>query len=207
MKTGTFFYVKWMRSTLLLLLLTVWLWPAPLLADAALAVGLLGGALVGSLVGPAKNRGQNALIGAVAGGALTHLSTAPVDEQPSPSPHPYPKQPMPRYTMPDLECRQMETQGFVNGRQETLVGTACRTEGGSWQYQEMPRIVSRTVIYQQPQTIIVEPAPVVTPYPVPHTTQSEPHVVMLAPPKGRHQGRYYGHRGYWREHNLRHLDW
>lgn len=207
MKTGTFFCDKSFQFLVMLPLFTLWFWPLPVLADAAVGIGLLGGALVGSLIGPPKNSTENAMIGAAVGGTLAHLGTTDTSTTPSNTLY-LPKQPMTaqsfRHTRSDpIECRPLQTQGFVNGRQETLVGTACRTRDNIWQYQDSPRIVRNTVIYQEPQTIFVEPVETVTVYPAPHTAWVEPRRTITRHP-GEHRGRYYGHRDHWRREHHSH---
>ncbi|MBF0182833.1 MAG: hypothetical protein HQM06_00385 [Magnetococcales bacterium] len=186
----------------------------PLWADAGLSVGILGGALVGSLVGQPKNRLQNALIGAAVGGLFSEMGRSAAQEgqsgviyQPAPASATvstiYPE------TVAPAECRQMQTQGFIDGRQETLTGVACRAPGSStWQYQDRPRIVQRLV--RQPQTVIVEQPPqTITVYPSqtlvvePLPMVAYPTVTVAPPPRGR----YYGHRDVWREQHHRRLDW
>ncbi len=186
----------------------------PVWADAGLSIGVLGGALVGSLVGQPKNRVQNALIGAVAGGALTEMSRSGAQERYATTVYqPAHASVTTIYGEPvaPAECRQMQTQGYIDGRQETLTGLACRAPGSStWQYQDTPRIVQRVVTQQQPQTVIVEQAPrTMTLYPAqtvviePMPVVAYPVVTVTAPPRGR----YYGHRDVWREEHHRRLDW
>jgi surface antigen len=187
------------------------LWcPWLLWADGGLGIGVLGGALVGSLVGHPKNRVQNALIGAVAGGALTEMSRSAAQESgPGVVYRSAPANVVYESVTPD-ECRQMQTQGYIDGRQETLTGMACRAPGSStWQYQEAPRVVQRSMIYQ-PQRVVVEQVPqTMTVYPS-QTVVIEPlpmvayPVVTVTPPP---RGRYYGHRDVWREEHHRRLDW
>ncbi|MBF0096386.1 MAG: hypothetical protein HQM04_02195 [Magnetococcales bacterium] len=181
--------------------------PWLLWADGGLGVGVLGGALVGSLVGQPKNRVQNALIGAVVGGAVSEMGRAAVQE-PAPGVvyRSAPANVVYAEPVRSVECRQMQTQGYIDGRQETLTGMACRAPGsGAWQYQEAPRVVQRGSVYasrvveQVPmtvypsQTVVIESLPVVA-YPV----------VTVTPPS---RGRYYGHRDVWREEHRRRLDW
>ena len=183
MKTILSFYGQQRRSVWLVLLLGLLLgWPAPLLADALLGIGVVGGVLAGALLGADK------LAGATAGS--TFFGTT--------------------------ECRVIETQGFVNGRQETLAGKACPTATGVWQFHETPRVVRRLAVQQEPQnvawsqTTVVDPATrSVAVYPSLDGAGSAP--PLDNPPattvRRLEGGRYYGHRDFWPEQNNARLAW
>ena len=187
MKTGNFFNTPKQYFLLLALSLGVST-SSPTLALAGsleTGAGILGGALVGSLLGPEKQQGRNALIGALAGGVLTQMVTSSAAEplragrfaEPAPRTVTYPEPTTTVYTEPaatvytkpkmkvytkrgETRCRPMETEGIVNGQMETLVGTACRTGRGPWKFQGTLRPVQQTVVYQQePQTVIIEHQP------------------------------------------------
>ncbi|MEO5352185.1 MAG: hypothetical protein H7835_03110 [Magnetococcus sp. XQGC-1] len=214
MKTGTLSHVRRYRLLWVGPIFGVLLaWPVSLLADPALVIGLLGGAVAGSLVGSDKWRGQGSA--PVAG-----VATAPVAGVGEADAQRYRlSQPVtltPSYASPNAqECRQVETQGFVNGQQEMLVGRACRTGQGGWEYVETPRIASRTVMYPQgaplPDAVAVDPSlKGVVVYPVPRTLDTGPLPVLVQPPVvevAPYGGRYYGHRDYWRERYQRRLEW
>ncbi|MBF0463007.1 MAG: hypothetical protein HQL87_16680 [Magnetococcales bacterium] len=183
MKTFISSRVRSCRSVLLVAMLGVVLGkPAPLLADALLGVGVVGGGLLGAW-----------LTGKMPGPTASTQSA-----------------PLPTTT----ECRQMETQGFVNGRQATLVGLACRTATGPWQFQGTPRMVKAS---QEPQTARLSsaapapPVPQTVPvYPSLYAAGSEPSPVADHPPTavGRPDtGRYYGHRDFWPDQHDMRLVW
>ncbi|MEO5340859.1 MAG: hypothetical protein H7837_10165 [Magnetococcus sp. MYC-9] len=207
MQTGYFFSVRRRRRCVWLAVLAVWLsTPVPALADAALGMGVLGGALVASLWSSAHHRGQSTLFGTVAGGATPRMDTETMDgarrgyytvSQPPALLPVHPAEP--------ADCRQMETEGFVDGRQEIVTGVACRNGAGNWQFQDPPRVVRRTALYLDPHPRAQPEAQPVTAYPAPNTVVMEPppQVVLPSPV---HEGRYYGHRDNWREPHYRHLD-
>lgn len=217
MKTGASFHVRrcrfWWVGGMCSMVLA---WPVTLLADPALLIGLVGGAVVGSWVGADKWRGATSpVVGTVAAGPYSQTSGGPVED-----PQRYrvsrPVTLTPAYLPPNsTECRQVETQGFVNGKQETLMGLACRSGQGGWQYQETPRIAHRTVIYPQgaplPDAVAIDPdaSQGVMVYPVPRTVEAGPFSVVVSPPEtaaAPYGGRYYGHRDYWRERYHKTLD-
>ncbi|MBF0165487.1 MAG: glycine zipper 2TM domain-containing protein [Magnetococcales bacterium] len=122
-------------------------------AQQGAGVGALGGGLVGSLVGPSKNKEQNALIGAAIGGLLGYtvgnemdkndkarlnnvLETVP-SRQTTTWVNPdtraeYAVTPQPSYRSEGRDCRQAEISSIINGKRETVVKTACRRPDGRW---------------------------------------------------------------------------
>ncbi|MEO5362599.1 MAG: hypothetical protein H7838_03120 [Magnetococcus sp. DMHC-8] len=215
MKTGILSLVRPGRLAGLVPLVGLVLgWPAPLPADPLLGIGILGGALVGSLVGVAHYRGQNGLLGGAPGGmpAQATIDTT----QRTVRPTEYPALPPATGTVvqlgsESLECRSMQTQGFVNGRMENLVGMACRSNGaGEWQFRGPPRLAAYTVTTPTP-SIVTAPAqaPTVAVYPA-LTTTAEPLPALYPSPvteETPYGGRYYGHRDYWQNRYSSHVSW
>ncbi|MBF0583557.1 MAG: glycine zipper 2TM domain-containing protein [Magnetococcales bacterium] len=125
-------------------------------AQGGAGVGALGGGLLGSLVGPAKNRGQNALIGAAIGGIAGYAVGNEMDKNdqmqvnrayertPDNQPvawtnpntgHQYTV--TPRSTTQKANgqhCRQAEIESVIDGRRETVVKMACRRADGVWEF-------------------------------------------------------------------------
>lgn len=123
-------------------------------AQQGAGIGALGGGLAGSLLGPSKNKGQNALIGAAVGGLLGYavgnemdkndqvklnnaLETAP-SRQTTTWVNPdtraqYAVTPQPAYQVDGRDCRQAEIVSTINGKKETVVKTACRRPDGRWE--------------------------------------------------------------------------
>ncbi|MBF0463244.1 MAG: glycine zipper 2TM domain-containing protein [Magnetococcales bacterium] len=124
------------------------------MAQQGAGVGALGGGLAGSLMGPSKDRGRNALIGAAVGGLVGYavgnemdkndrtrlnqtLETAP-SRQKTTWVNPdtraqYTVVPQPVYQSEGRECRQAEISSVINGKAETVVKTACRRPDGQWE--------------------------------------------------------------------------
>ncbi|WP_227657448.1 glycine zipper domain-containing protein [Candidatus Magnetaquicoccus inordinatus] len=125
-------------------------------AQAGAGVGALGGGLLGSLAGPAKNRGQNALIGAAVGGLAGYAVGNEMDKQDRQRiNHAYERLPdnqptawtnpnnghhysvTPRSTTQNAAgqpCRQAEIESIIDGRRETVVKMACRRPDGTWEF-------------------------------------------------------------------------
>ncbi len=213
MKTGSLFYFRRQRWLFLVPLVGLFLgWPAPLLADALLGIGILGGALVGSLLGSANHRGQNAWWGGVAGGATTHVAKS--IGEPRPTNSPLSAMGLGTTTTTDpvpMECRSMQTQGFVNGRQENLLGTACRAkDSNTWQFRGTPRVVPQSSAGSGVSAVMTDPPPqMVSVYPS-STLVVEPLPTVVTPPAPvapPYGGRYYGDRDYWRDRYHRTVDW
>ncbi|MEO5332777.1 MAG: glycine zipper domain-containing protein [Magnetococcus sp. YQC-5] len=117
-------------------------------------IGALGGGLAGSLLGPGKNRAQNALIGMAVGSLVGYavgnemdkndkekfsqaLETLP-SKKTSTWVNPdtraeYAVTPMPAYQADGRDCRQAEIVSMINGKRETVVKTACRRSDGRWE--------------------------------------------------------------------------
>ncbi|NGZ06384.1 MAG: glycine zipper 2TM domain-containing protein [Magnetococcales bacterium] len=188
------------RYGVVVLVVTGWVAvPMPLGADSGAAVGALSGALIGSLSGPVKNRVENSLIGAVAGGLLgsaigsgrayhgpvvvqQSLEYAP-SYQTATWVHPesrvaYVVTPRPASTLDGRVCREVEIQGVIDARRDTLTGLACRDGAGHWRLVDRVSVVTAPaplspVVVSRPVTryTVVEPAPVYSVptvvYPVP----------------------------------------
>ncbi len=125
-------------------------------AQAGAGVGALGGGLLGSLAGPAKNRGQNALIGAAIGGLagyavgnemdkndqvrVSQAYERAADNQPVGWVNPDTGRQYtvtPRSTTHNAAgqpCRQAEIDSTIDGRRETVVKMACRRPDGTWEF-------------------------------------------------------------------------
>lgn len=124
-------------------------------AQSGAGFGAVSGGLVGSLVGPAKNRGENALIGAAVGGLLgyavgnemdksdkAHLNRAYENlpdnkrvEWVNPNTH-HRYAVTPRSTSRSESgqyCRQAEIESVIDGKRETVVKMACRRSNGTWE--------------------------------------------------------------------------
>lgn len=125
-------------------------------AQAGAGIGALGGGLIGSLAGPSKNRGQNALIGAAVGGLAGYAVGNEMDKNdrmrinqayertPNNQPvawvnpdngHQYTV--TPRSTTQNAAgqpCRQAEIDSIIDGRRETVVKMACRRPDGTWEF-------------------------------------------------------------------------
>lgn len=124
-------------------------------AQSGAGVGALGGGLIGSLVGPSKNRGENAMIGAALGGLVgyavgnemdkndlrevNHAYETLPDNQPVTWTNPNSKRRYtvtPRSTRRDAAgrpCRQAEIESVIDGVHETVVKMACRRPDGTWE--------------------------------------------------------------------------
>ncbi|MBF0340030.1 MAG: hypothetical protein HQL95_03600 [Magnetococcales bacterium] len=174
------------------------------------AAGMVTGALIGSLSGPAKNRLENSLIGAVAGGLLgysvgnerekqgrgvvyrsleyspSYQTTTWVNPESRVS---YVVTPRPVTQVQGRSCREVEIQGVIDSRRDTMTGLACRDETGQWRLTDRVSVVAappQTVVVTRPATrYVVEEYPPPVYYPAP--------VVVY-----RDWGRpyYYGHRYY-----------
>ncbi|MBF0110719.1 MAG: glycine zipper 2TM domain-containing protein [Magnetococcales bacterium] len=123
-------------------------------AQSGAGLGALGGGLIGSLVGPSKNKEQNALIGAAVGGLLGYavgnemdksdrlqvsraLETGrshEVSEWTNPDTgHHYAVTPLPARRVNGKDCRDVEIDTIIDGRRERATQTACRNADGVWE--------------------------------------------------------------------------
>lgn len=123
-------------------------------AQTGAGIGALSGGLIGSLVGPSKNKEQNALIGAAAGGLLGYAIGNEMDKedrarvnnaletsqsyQTTQWVNPdngrrYVVTPKPVRRIEGRDCRDAEIEIFINGEKETATRTACRGADGQWE--------------------------------------------------------------------------
>ncbi len=123
-------------------------------AEQGALIGGLGGAAVGGQLGPDDNRGENALIGAGIGAVLGYmignewekydqqrlnrtLETTPsaqTTEWVNPDTgNRYMATPKPAYQQDGRVYRDVEIDGYVDGRRETVHAKAYRAEDGTWQ--------------------------------------------------------------------------
>lgn len=123
-------------------------------AQTGAAIGALGGAAVGGQLGPKEDRRKSALIGAGIGAVLGYMignewekydqerlnhtletsqsgrSTAWVNPDTG---HRYTATPAPAYHRDGRVYRDVEIDGYVDGRRETVHAKAYRNPDGSWQ--------------------------------------------------------------------------
>ncbi len=123
-------------------------------AEQGAVIGGLGGAAVGGQLGPDDSRGENALIGAGIGAVLGYmignewekydqrrlnrtLETAPsgrTTEWVNPDTgNRYRATPEPAYQREGRVYRDVEIDGYVDGRRETVHAKAYRSPDGTWQ--------------------------------------------------------------------------
>ncbi|MBF0186982.1 MAG: glycine zipper 2TM domain-containing protein [Magnetococcales bacterium] len=127
----------------------------PSTATKGAGLGALGGGLAGSLIGPSKNRQENALIGAAIGGLLGYAVGNEMDKQDtarlndsfetSPSyqqsswvnpdtGRSYAVTPQPAFSQDNGQiCREAKIDVTVDGKTETMTKTACRNDSGQWE--------------------------------------------------------------------------
>lgn len=125
-------------------------------AQGGAGLGALGGGLIGSLAGPSKNRGQNALIGAAIGSVAGYAIGNEMDKNDQLQVNQaYERTPdhkpvtwsnpntgnqyivTPRSTTHNANgqpCRQAEIESIIDGRRETVVKMACRRPDGVWEF-------------------------------------------------------------------------
>jgi len=123
-------------------------------AEQGAVIGGLGGAVVGSQLGPYSNRGENALIGAGIGAVLGYmignewekydqmrlnqtLETAPSGQcaawvNPDTG-NRYAATPEPAYRRDGRIYRDIEIDGVVDGRRQVVYAKAYRRSDGTWQ--------------------------------------------------------------------------
>ena len=124
-------------------------------AQSGAGLGAMSGAAIGSLLGPAKLRGQSALIGAAIGGLLGYVLGNEMDKEDLAQVNrAYETVPdnkavswvnpnsnrqytvTPRATMISpvgRPCRQAEIESIIDGKRETVVKMACRRPNGVWE--------------------------------------------------------------------------
>jgi surface antigen len=122
-------------------------------AQSGAGLGAMGGGLVGSLLGPSKNRGQNALIGALIGGAIGYAAGNEMDKNDKvrvnsalennqsyktsewvnpDTGNAFSVTPQSVQQVNGKNCREVEIKSVVNGKEETVIQTACRGSDGQW---------------------------------------------------------------------------
>lgn len=123
-------------------------------AQQGAGLGALGGGLVGSLVGPSKNREQNALIGAAVGGLLGYAVGNEMDKNdlqqvnrayetlpdrqttrwvnPNTG-HSYAVTPQATQMVDGRPCRRATIEAMIDGKPQTVTKTACRRDDGTWE--------------------------------------------------------------------------
>lgn len=159
--------------------------PAIVRGDAGVGAGIgaLGGAMVGSHAGPGKNRMENTLIGGVVGGLLGYALGNEAEKQgrvmvnqtletvPSyttttwthPETHvTYQVTPQPAIQYQGQICREVNIQGTIDGKQETLSGLSCRDDSGQWRLTDRHSVTTAptsTLVVSRPVTqyVVVEP--------------------------------------------------
>ena len=98
---------------------------------------MIGGAVLGGLAGRAIGRHMDEQDRSMAAQALetreTHESTTWTNPDTG---HEYTMTPTRTYDEAGRPCRDFVTEAIIDGRQETLRGTACRQADGSWQVVE-----------------------------------------------------------------------
>jgi len=102
---------------------------------AMVALGALGGAWLGSEIGKSMDEADRARAARAQTAALeTGRSGTPVAWRNPDNGHSGQITPRPSYTRASVEtCREYEHEVTIDGRRETMKGTACRQRDGSWQ--------------------------------------------------------------------------
>jgi len=122
--------------------------------DTGMILGGIAGGLLGNQVGKGKGRTAAIIVGAIAGAyiggaigkdmdredrhrsqhALEHNKSHETTAWQNPdSGHSYEVTPTNTYETASGYCREYTTEAVINGRRETVFGTACRQPDGSWQ--------------------------------------------------------------------------
>jgi surface antigen len=103
-------------------------------ALAAIAVGTLAGAWAGSEIGKSLDKADKAYAQRTAQDALEYNKVGQAATWRNPdSGHSGTVTPVSTYRSAEgADCREFETQIYVDGKQEKGVGTACRQPDGSW---------------------------------------------------------------------------
>lgn len=122
--------------------------------DAGMIMGGIAGGLLGNQVGKGKGNTAAIIVGAIAGAyiggevgkkmdredrhrsqhALEHNQADETTAWKNPdSGNSYEVTPTKTYETANGYCREYTTEAVVNGRNETVYGTACRQPDGSWQ--------------------------------------------------------------------------
>ena len=149
------FYKVWVFVAVTLFALTVFAGCSGMgKAEQGAVIGGLGGAAVGSQLGPDDSRGENALIGAGIGAVLGYmignewekydqrrlnrtLESAPSGRREAwvnpDTGNRYVATPEPAYRRDGRVYRDVEIQGEVDGRRETVHAKAYRRSDGTWQ--------------------------------------------------------------------------
>jgi len=127
-------------------------------AESGAGIGALAGAAIGSQFGPAKNRAESAIIGAFLGalaGSIigdemdrqdreqlshvyesgrSHATTSWVNPDTG---NQYRVTPKPVYSgQRGRPCREARVDATINGKEQTVVTTACRSDDGMWELQK-----------------------------------------------------------------------
>ena len=106
-------------------------------ALAAVAIGTLAGAWAGSEIGKSLDKADKAYAQRTAQDALEYNKTGQTSTWRNPdSGHSGTVTPTSTYrTSEGSDCREFETNIYVDGKQERGVGTACRQPDGTWKVQ------------------------------------------------------------------------
>ena len=122
--------------------------------DSGRIIGAIAGGVLGNQVGAGSGKVAATIAGTMLGGYLggklgremdendrnranQALETTPTNQPTSwhnpDSGHDYTVTPTKTYSRNSLPCREYTTEAWIDGKKQTIYGTACRQEDGSWQ--------------------------------------------------------------------------